>query len=80
MRQCGFITLYQTNAFLAYDYFVNKQLDEQERGTKADFTRMLAKELIENDIWVREMKNKEKKSRAEGTQQNSWKRIENMSL
>ena len=43
---------------------------------KADFTRRLAKELIENDIWATEKKNEKMKGKAEGTMQNSWKRIE----
>ena len=58
MRQFGFtMALCQTNAFLAYNYFKNPKLDEQQRDTNADFTRRLAKELIENDIWATEKKN-----------------------
>ena len=60
MRQFGFvIALCQTNAFLAFNCFnVNKHSQDQPLG-KAQFTRMLAKELIENKLWVSQ---KEKES------------------
>ena len=39
MRQFGFIiALCQTNAFLAYNYFKNRKLNEEELETKASFT------------------------------------------
>ena len=44
MRQFGFImALCKTNVFLAYNYFKNKKLDEQQQATKADFTRIFEK-------------------------------------
>lgn len=53
LRQFGFIVaLCQTKAFLAYNYFTRSSSNSEL--TKAEFVRALAKELVENEIWVNE--------------------------
>ena len=78
MRQFGFIIgLCQTNAFLAYNYFKNKKLNEHELETKAEFTRMLAQELVNNDMYKAEKKRQE---REETQESKLWKRVEEHEL
>jgi len=78
MRQFGFIiALCQTNAFLAYNYFKNRKVNEEELDTKATFTRRLAKELIENEMWERQKKD-DKESDTNKTKK--WKRVEEHEL
>ena len=82
MQQLGFIiALCQTNAFLAYNYFKNRKLNEEELETKASFTRRLAKELIENDMWERQKKKDiERDNENNNNSSKKWKRIEEHEL
>ena len=80
MRQFGFIIgLCQTNAFLAYNYFKNNKLSENEMLTKAQFTRMLADELISNTMWSSEKKKAAAEEVASGNTK-PWKRVEEHEL
>ena len=55
MRQLGFVfALAQTNALLAYNYFV-KHLNREEVLSKAEFQRKLAREMVFNDDVEREL-------------------------
>ena len=80
MLQFGFIIgLCQTNTFLAYKYFKNNKLSENEMLIKAQFTRMLADELIANTMWSSE---KKKAVAEEVASRNTkpWKRVEEHEL
>ena len=51
MRQFAFIAaLAQVNALLAYNYFVRHKIQGNKPLSKAEFTRMLCKEMLENQL------------------------------
>ena len=63
MRQFGFIiALVQTNSFLAYNHFKMK-VHSTNTVSKAEYTRNLAEELINNQLWKIEKQNMEEEER-----------------
>lgn len=63
-RQFGFIiSVSQVNAFLAYNYFIAKE--KEKEITKAEFVRDLAKELVTNEVWIKEKGVEEEKIKKE---------------
>ena len=75
MWQFGLIiALCHINIFLAYDYlkYTNLKNDEEFETKTASFTWRLAKELIKNDMWVRQNKNEAVTSTVLPTAQIMW--------